>query len=178
VILLAQGDVSLVETLRPPMEPGGRANQIGTSLQHHTASGLGVLEILDGGKMPIHQHSIGERPQMSTGWSAGEYGGKKRRWRWSGTRKRWVLCHPARSRTRTICLVGLASTACANAASSASKSGIVTLVANERWSDPRQDGQSVPGSASRSGVGQEPAGVVHPDSRLCAGWASSQCDRT
>jgi hypothetical protein len=46
------------------MEQGGRADQIGTDLQRHTTNGLGLLEILDGGKMPIHQHGIGERLQM------------------------------------------------------------------------------------------------------------------
>ena len=40
-----------------------------------------------------------------------------------------VALSPARSSTRTICLLGLAPTARANAASSASKSGIEMLVA-------------------------------------------------
>ncbi len=47
--------------------------------------------------------------RCSAGWSSGEYGGRKSKWTWSGTRRRWVLCQPARSNTSTICLRGTGS---------------------------------------------------------------------
>jgi hypothetical protein len=56
--------LSFSEALWPPVEKRGRADQIGTGLQRHTASGLGVLQLIDRGEMPVHQDGIGERPQM------------------------------------------------------------------------------------------------------------------
>jgi hypothetical protein len=63
--------------------------------------------------------------RCSAGCNSGEYGGKKSKWRCSGTRRRALVCQPARSSTRTICLRGLAPTASAKAASSISKSAML-----------------------------------------------------
>ena len=49
---------------RPPGEQGGRADEIGAGLQRDAALGLGVLQRLDGGEVPVDQHGVGERPQM------------------------------------------------------------------------------------------------------------------
>jgi hypothetical protein len=67
VILISPRALSFVETLGPPMEQRGRADQVGTGLQRHTASGLGLLEVVDGGEMAIHQDRIGQLPQMFHG---------------------------------------------------------------------------------------------------------------
>jgi len=53
-----------VKALRPPVEAGGRADESAVGLQGDTALRLGVLQLVDGGEMPIHQHGIGEWPQV------------------------------------------------------------------------------------------------------------------
>jgi hypothetical protein len=75
VILLLLGDISFAQALRPPMEERGGADESALRLEGDTAGSLGVLQLLDGGEMPIHQHSIGERPQMFSGL---EFGGIRR----------------------------------------------------------------------------------------------------
>ena len=46
------------------METGGRANEVGTRLEGNTACSLGILQVVDRGKMPIGQRSVGEWPEM------------------------------------------------------------------------------------------------------------------
>ena len=78
--------------------------------------------------------------RCSAGCNSGEYGGRKSRCTCSGTRKRRLVCQPARSSTSTICLWGLAPTVWAKAASSASKSGM------------RDAGRQVKDRATRGGM--------------------------
>jgi hypothetical protein len=49
------------------MEQRGRADHIRTGLQRDTPRGLSVLKVVDRGEVTIHQHGIGERPQV-LGW--------------------------------------------------------------------------------------------------------------
>jgi hypothetical protein len=56
-----------LNALRPSLEQRGGAHEITVGLQSDTALRLGVLQLVDGGEMPIHQHSIGEGPEMF-GW--------------------------------------------------------------------------------------------------------------
>ena len=46
------------------MKAGGRADLLGVALQLGAAGELRVFELLDGGKVPIDQDRVGERPQM------------------------------------------------------------------------------------------------------------------
>ena len=46
------------------MEARGRANEVGTGLEGNTAGGLGVLQVIDRGKMPIGQRGVGEWPEV------------------------------------------------------------------------------------------------------------------
>ena len=46
------------------MEQRGGAHEVGTRLQGDTAGGLGLLQILDAGKMHVCQDGIGQRPEM------------------------------------------------------------------------------------------------------------------
>src|SRR5258708_15660614 len=116
--------------------------------------------------------------RCSAGWSSGEYGGRKRRCTWSGTRRRTLACQPARSKTSTICLVGLAPTCCAKAASSTSKRGMLTVVAKWKtvrpeagWTKPTRERQSY----SRSDVALARWDVGRRNTRPCAG---SACGRS
>jgi hypothetical protein len=63
--------LSLAQTLRPPMEQGGGADEIRTGLQRHTAGSLGVFQLVDGGEMALEERRIGERPQMFSGLQFG-----------------------------------------------------------------------------------------------------------
>src|SRR5260221_206693 len=75
--------------------------------------------------------------RCSAGCSSGAYGGRKRKWRCSGTRSLTLVgFQPARSSTSTGCLVGLAPAWRAKAASSTSKTGILTVVG--RWARGKQ----------------------------------------
>jgi len=56
--------MSLMETVRLPIEQGSRPNQIWMGLQRDTASGLDVFQFLNAGEAPVDQRRIGERPQM------------------------------------------------------------------------------------------------------------------
>ena len=117
MILLLLGEPSLVEAL-------------GLGLQADTALRLGVSSSSSMvAKWRLTSTVLVSGHRCSAGCSSGEYGGRKSKWTWSGTRRRCVLCQPARSSTSTICLRGEAPTAGAKAASSASKSGILTEVA-------------------------------------------------
>ena len=67
VILISSRALSFLDPLRPPMEQGGRADEIGPSLQCHTALGLDVFQLVDGGKVAVDQDGVGERPEMLGG---------------------------------------------------------------------------------------------------------------
>jgi hypothetical protein len=64
---------SFVEALRPPVEQRDRTDEGWLRLWGDTAPGLDVLEVLDGGKMPIELWRIGEWPQVL---STREIGGR------------------------------------------------------------------------------------------------------
>ena len=59
--------LSFSEALRPPVEERGGADEITPGLERHTAGGLGVLEVLNGGEMAVDQDGVGEGPQMLGG---------------------------------------------------------------------------------------------------------------
>ena len=88
------------------MEARDRADEIGSPLQGGAPCQLCLFQILDGGKMPVDQRRVGQRPQMLCGLESGENAGRKSKWTCSGTRSFTLACHPARSSTSTICLLG------------------------------------------------------------------------
>ena len=53
-----------MNALGPPVEAGGRADEIRPRLQRGAAGELGVLQILDGGKVLVDQRGVSERPQV------------------------------------------------------------------------------------------------------------------
>ena len=117
------------------MEAGRGADAVGLRLERGAVGELDVFEFLDAGEVPVHQHVVGQGPQVFGGLQLGGIrreeeqmevlGGVK------GTRSRRLVCQPARSSTSTIGFRGLAPTWRAKAANSTSKRGILTLVA--RW---------------------------------------------
>lgn len=46
------------------MEERDGADEIGPSLQHDAARGLGIFELVDARKVPVDEHGVGQRPQM------------------------------------------------------------------------------------------------------------------
>jgi hypothetical protein len=63
--------LSLLDPLRPPREPRGRANEVGTRLEGDAAGSLGVFELVDRSEMAVGQGGIGERPEMFGGLQLG-----------------------------------------------------------------------------------------------------------
>jgi hypothetical protein len=59
------------------MEERGGADQIGTGLQRDTPSGLGLLELVDGGEVAVDQDGIGQLPQVFDWLQFRRVGGKK-----------------------------------------------------------------------------------------------------
>ena len=53
-----------MNALGPPVEAGGRADEIRPALQRGATGELGVLQILDGGKVLVDQRGVSERPQV------------------------------------------------------------------------------------------------------------------
>ena len=64
LILLQLRSLSFLDPLRPPVETGRRADEVGTGLEGDTAGGLGILQIIDRGEMAIGQCGVGEWPEM------------------------------------------------------------------------------------------------------------------
>src|SRR5260221_3845772 len=64
VRLAAPWTMPLADALRPPMEQGRRADEVRARLQPNAARGLGILQRLDAGEVPIDQHGIRQWPQM------------------------------------------------------------------------------------------------------------------
>jgi hypothetical protein len=98
------------------VETGRRADTVGLPLQGGAVVELHLLQLFDAGKMPVDEDIVGQGPEV--------FGGLElRRIRQQeeemdvccGTRGRTLACHPARSRTSTICLRGPAPTGRANA---------------------------------------------------------------
>jgi hypothetical protein len=67
VILLQLRSLAFLDPLRPPVEVGSRANEVGTRLQGDAAGGLGVLQVVDRGEMTIGKCGIRQWPQMLGG---------------------------------------------------------------------------------------------------------------
>ncbi len=64
VILVSFRPLSFLDALRPPMEEGGRADEVGTRLEGDAAGGLGVFERIDGGEAAVDQHGVGQRSHV------------------------------------------------------------------------------------------------------------------
>lgn len=67
MILLQLRSLSFLDPLRPPVEAGGRANEVGTRLERNAAGDLGVLQVVDVGEMAIGKCGICQWPQMLGG---------------------------------------------------------------------------------------------------------------
>ncbi len=61
-VLIPPWSSSFVDALGPPMEARGRADTIRPLLECGTASELGVLKVLETGKVLVHQSGVGHRP--------------------------------------------------------------------------------------------------------------------
>ncbi len=55
---------TFVDLLGPPMEAGGRANEIRSVLKRDAASELRVFQVLDAGEVLVDEGSIGQWPQV------------------------------------------------------------------------------------------------------------------
>ncbi len=64
IILPSLGSSPFVDLLRPPVEAGGRADALRLVLQLDAAGELDILQVLDGGELPVDQAGVGQRPQM------------------------------------------------------------------------------------------------------------------
>jgi hypothetical protein len=64
MLLPGRGPSSSLEAPWPPVKQRGRAHEVGARLQRRTARRLGVLELLDGAELPVHQHGVGQPPEM------------------------------------------------------------------------------------------------------------------
>ena len=112
------------------MEQGRGADSLRLPLQRDTASGLGVFELLDGGEMAIHQDGIGERPQMLCGLEFGRIRRQKEQVDVVGHAQALGAVPAGPIQHQHDLLAVLQAPAWrAKAASSASKSGILTEVA-------------------------------------------------
>lgn len=56
--------LSFVDAQRPPGETRSRANEVAAPLQGDTASGLGVLQLIEVGEVAIDQDGVGQRPEV------------------------------------------------------------------------------------------------------------------
>jgi hypothetical protein len=141
VISIPPRSSTFVDLLGPPMKQRGGADALALLLEDGAAGKLGIFELLNRGEVLVDQGRVGQGPaaprRCSAGCNSGEYGGRKSRWTWSGTRRRRLLCQLAWSSTSTICLGGLAPACRANAASSAANTGMLTVVA--RWKQVRPE---------------------------------------
>ena len=99
-----------------PREERGGTHEVTTGLVAPHSERLERPRVIRWRRKTIHHVGIGEGHKWSACCSAGEWGGKTSRWRWSGTYKRCVLCQPVRSSTSTICLERIVPTAVAKAA--------------------------------------------------------------
>src|SRR5215469_11188239 len=132
VILGSSRSLSLLDPLRPPMEASGRADELAVCLEGDAARGLDVFQLLYAGEVPIDQHRVGQRPQVLRRlqlWGVRRQEQQNSRCTCSGTRTLGLTCQPAPSSTSTICLLGPAPTAWANASSSTEKRSMLTVVA-------------------------------------------------
>src|SRR5260221_502779 len=112
----------------------GRPNEVGTRLEGDAARSLGVFELVDRSEMAVGQGRVGQRPQVLGRLELGRIRRQAQQVDvrgCKGTRSLTLACQPARSKTRTICLVGLAPTWRAKAARSTSERGVLTDVG--RW---------------------------------------------
>ena len=53
-----------MNALGPPVEAGGRADEIRPALEGSTAGELRVFQVLDGGEVLVDQRGVGQRPQV------------------------------------------------------------------------------------------------------------------
>ena len=106
------------------------SERVRAALQGDAARGLGVFQLLDAGEMPIDQHGIGERPQMLCRLQLGRVGRQEeqvdmvRHAQALGAVPAGAIQHQ-----HDLLASAEAPTAVANAASSASKRGMLTDVA-------------------------------------------------
>jgi hypothetical protein len=56
-----------MDLLGPPVEAGGRTDQVAATLEGGAAGALRVFQVVDGGEMAVEEAGIGQRPQMLSG---------------------------------------------------------------------------------------------------------------
>ena len=71
LIAVPSGSSSCVDRLGPPVEAGGRMNEVGSCLQGSTTGELRVLELVDRSEVLVDPGRIRQRPQMLTGLELG-----------------------------------------------------------------------------------------------------------
>ena len=118
-----------MEALRPPAKAGGGADEFPLPLEHDTACCLRVFQFLNRDKVAVDERAIGERPQMFRGPQFRRIRRQKQQVDMVGHTQalRAVPTRPIQHEHNLP--GGVAPTVCAKAASSASKSGILTEVA-------------------------------------------------
>src|SRR5258708_15531397 len=63
--------LSFPDALWPPMEPRGRADEVGTGLEGDAACGLHLFEVVERGEVAAGERRIGERPEVLSGLLGG-----------------------------------------------------------------------------------------------------------
>jgi hypothetical protein len=56
--------LAFLNSVRPPVEAGRGADQLRSALQGGAPGKLGILEVFDGGDMPVDEGIVRERPQV------------------------------------------------------------------------------------------------------------------
>src|SRR5262245_12818457 len=74
IISTSPRSLSFSEAVRPPVEEGGGADPLRLVLERGAAGQLGLFELLDGREMAVHEHGVGERPQVFGGLEFGGIG--------------------------------------------------------------------------------------------------------
>src|SRR5260370_1069944 len=64
VISIPPGPPTFVDTFGPPMEAGGRADEIRPLLKRGAVRELGIFEVLTAGEVLVDQPRVGQRPQV------------------------------------------------------------------------------------------------------------------
>ena len=66
-MLSSSRSLAFLDALRPPVEAGGRADEVRMRLQSDTACRLGVFELVDRDEMAIGQRRVRQRSEV-LGW--------------------------------------------------------------------------------------------------------------
>ena len=67
MISVPPGALAFPNALRPPVEAGGGLNAVRSRLKRRAVRQLCLLQVLDGGEVPVDQGFVGQRPEVLGG---------------------------------------------------------------------------------------------------------------